>query len=77
MVASIESLYIYALEPPYDPFEILTMFNQLITQIFILSHATDGTNNIHYVSYVCLLERLSTVKIGGILLELSGTYDNP
>ena len=32
---------------------------------------------IHYHNYVRLLERLATVKIGVILVELGRTYDDP
>jgi len=71
-----EMLYIYAPEPPYKPLKILTIFYQLVTHISNLSHATNDTNNIHHGSYVCLLKRLATVKMGVILLELNRTYDD-
>ena len=65
----------YAPEAPYDDTEVLKIFSQLIRQLANLAHCT-SPSQANYQHYHHLLELLSEVKIGIILVELTKTLDN-
>ena len=59
----------YAPEPPWNEKEILAIFSQTIRQLGNLSHCT-SPSQMNFQHYFRLLEQLSTVKIGVVLVEL-------
>lgn len=68
-LACMEIFYLYAPEPPWNEKEILAVFSQTIRQLGNLSHCTSPSKtNFHH--YFRILEQLSTVKIGVVLVEL-------
>jgi hypothetical protein len=64
----------YAPEAPYDDTELLKIFSQLIRQLANLAHCT-SQSQVNYQHYHHLLELLSDVKIGIILVELTKTLE--
>lgn len=75
VVACMEIFSLYAPDPPWDEAEILRVFSQMIRQLANLTHCTSPTQA-NYDHYYSLLEKLSVVKIGVILVELCRTLDS-
>lgn len=71
VLAACELFYLYAPEPPWEAGEILAIFRQLIRQLGNL-HAT-SPESAHFESYFRILEQLSEVKIGVVLVDLVRT----
>ncbi|EED91434.1 hypothetical protein THAPSDRAFT_262697, partial [Thalassiosira pseudonana CCMP1335] len=71
VLACMELFYIYAPEPPWDEEEILGIFEQMIRQLGNLAHCTADSGNFEY--YFRILEQLSEVKIGVVLVDLIRT----
>jgi len=71
VLAACELFYIFAPEPPWEESEILQIFEQLIRQLGNL-HATSPENS-NFESYYRILEQLSEVKIGVVLVDLIRT----
>ena len=66
------TLYQYAPEPPYNEQETLQIFDQVIRQLANLTGCTSPSQP-NYKHYFRLLEDLSEVKIGTILVEMTTT----
>ena len=64
-----ELFYIYAPEPPWDDSEIIAIFHQMIRQLANLAHCT-STDQANFDHYFRILEQLSEVKIGVVLVEI-------
>lgn len=71
VLACCELFYIYAPEPPWAECEILEIFNQLVRQLGNL-HNVEPTSNM-FDKYYRILEQLSEVKIGVVLVDLIRT----
>ena len=74
-ISSCQTTRQYAPEAPYDDTEVLRIFSQLIRQLANLAHCT-SPEQANYQHYHHLLELLSDVKIGIILVELTKTLDD-
>mmetsp|Transcript_210 Transcript_210/g.393 ORF Transcript_210/g.393 Transcript_210/m.393 type:complete len:1914 (-) Transcript_210:1028-6769(-) len=71
VLAACELFYIYAPEPPWASEEILEIFGQLTRQLGNL-HGCDPTSA-QFEKYFRILEQLSEVKIGVVLVDLIRT----
>lgn len=71
VLAACEIFYLYAPEPPWEEGEILQIFNQLIRQLGNLHATSPGSSN--FDSYFKILEQLSEVKIGVVLVDMIRT----
>ena len=65
----------YAPEPPWDETEILKVFPQIIQQLANLATCTSPSQP-NFEQYFSLLEKLSTVKIGVVLVEMTKTLES-
>eukprot|EP00957_Ditylum_brightwellii_P079038 6011403-Ditylum_brightwellii.AAC.1 len=65
----------YAPEAPWDEGEVLRVFAQMIRQLANLAHCTSQTQA-NFMNYFRLLEQLSVVRIGVVLVELYRTLDS-
>jgi sister-chromatid-cohesion protein PDS5 len=82
VLACMELFYIYAPEPPWNEDEIIEIFQQMIRQLGNLAtcipNDTSVTNQVHqYEAYFRILEQLSEVKIGVVLVDLVRTEQAP
>lgn len=75
VLACVEIFYMYAPEPPYDEAELLNIFPQIIQQLANLATCTSPSQP-NFEQYFSLLEKLSTVKIGVILVEMTKTLES-
>lgn len=73
VMACLEIFAIYAPEPPFDPEEVFEIFSQLIAQLGNLSHTTLDTQP-NYHNYFSILEHLSQVRTGIVLVEYCQGY---
>ncbi len=73
VMACLEIFAIYAPEPPFDPEEVFEIFSQLIAQLGNLSHTTQDTQP-NYHNYFSILEHLSQVRTGIVLVEYCQGY---
>ena len=71
VLACCELFYIYAPEPPWSESEILEIFNQLVRQLGNLNSCEPSSKI--FESYFRILEQLSEVKIGVVLVDLIRT----
>jgi hypothetical protein len=76
VMACLEIFAIYAPEPPFDPEEVFEIFSQLIAQLGNLSHTTLETQP-NYHNYFSILEHLSQVRTGIVLVEYCRGYSGP
>jgi hypothetical protein len=72
-LACMEIFAIYAPEAPYDPQEVFDIFGQVISQLGNLAHTTLPSQT-NYHNYYRLLEHLSEVKTGIVLVEYCRGY---
>lgn len=77
-----ELFYIYAPEPPWNENEIIEIFQQMIRQLGNLATCIPNdasvSNQVHqYEAYFRILEQLSEVKIGVVLVDLVRTEQAP
>lgn len=79
-----ELFYIYAPEPPWNEDEIIEIFQQMIRQLGNLATcipndtASVSNHQVHqYETYFRILEQLSEVKIGVVLVDLVRTEQAP
>lgn len=72
-LACMEVFAIYAPEAPYDAQEVFDIFEQVICQLGNLSHTTSASQT-NYHNYYRLLEHLSEVKTGIVLVEYCRGY---
>ena len=72
-MSCLEIFAIYAPEPPFDPSEIFLIFSQLIFQLSNLSH-TFSESQPNYHNYFSILEHLSEVRTGIVLVEYCRGY---
>ncbi len=80
-----ELFYIYAPEPPWNENEIIVIFQQMIRQLGNLAtcipndpNTASMMNQMHqYEAYFRILEQLSEVKIGVVLVDLVRTEQAP
>lgn len=82
VLACMELFYIYAPEPPWNEDEIIEIFQQMIRQLGNLAtcipNGTSASNQVHqYEAYFRILEQLSEVKIGVVLVDLVRTEQAP
>jgi len=82
VLACMELFYIYAPEPPWNEDEIIEIFQQMIRQLGNLAtcipNDASGSNQVHqYEAYFRILEQLSEVKIGVVLVDLVRTEQAP
>ncbi|KAK1741948.1 sister chromatid cohesion protein PDS5 [Skeletonema marinoi] len=82
VLACMELFYIYAPEPPWNEDEIIEIFQQMIRQLGNLAtcipNDTSVSNQVHqYEAYFRILEQLSEVKIGVVLVDLVRTEQAP
>ena len=66
-----EIFYVYAPNPPWDDMDTLHIFDQTIRQLGNLSHTS--SNSKLFDCYYRILEMLSDVKIGVVLVDLIQT----
>ncbi|KAL7541882.1 hypothetical protein ACHAXR_011327 [Thalassiosira sp. AJA248-18] len=71
VLAACEIFYLYAPEPPWEHGEIIAIFGQLIRQLGNLHATPPSSSNFQY--YFRILEQLSEVKIGVVLVDLIRT----
>jgi len=74
VLACMEIFYIYAPLPPWSEDQILKIFSQVIRQLANLA-VTTSPSQPNFLHYSRLLERLATVKIGVVLVELTQTLE--
>ena len=72
VLAACELFYLYAPEPPWDAAEIVGIFGQLVRQLGNLRCASPGRGG-NFAAYYRILEQLSEVKIGVVLVDLIRT----
>ena len=71
VLALMEVFYVYAPEPPFEEAEVLRIFGQMVRQLGNL-HGTPSTSA-DFELYYRILEQLSEVKIGVVLVDLIRT----
>eukprot|EP00574_Skeletonema_japonicum_P008396 CAMPEP_0201719072 /NCGR_PEP_ID=MMETSP0593-20130828/4392_1 /ASSEMBLY_ACC=CAM_ASM_000672 /TAXON_ID=267983 /ORGANISM="Skeletonema japonicum, Strain CCMP2506" /LENGTH=1727 /DNA_ID=CAMNT_0048209463 /DNA_START=14 /DNA_END=5197 /DNA_ORIENTATION=+ len=80
VLACMELFYIYAPEPPWNEDEIIEIFQQMIRQLGNLATCIPNDNASllnQYEAYFRILEQLSEVKIGVVLVDLVRTEQAP
>jgi hypothetical protein len=70
-----EIFYLYAPSPPWSEEKILMIFSHVVRQLANLAVCTSPSQP-NFLNYLRLLERLATVKIGVVLVELTRTLES-
>jgi hypothetical protein len=74
VLACMEIFSIYAPSPPWSEDKILQIFSQVVRQLANLAVCTSPSQP-NFLHYLRLLERLATVKIGVVLVELTRSLE--